>query len=269
MIHNMDCIQGMDALRARSVDLVFADPPFNIGYEYDGYTDSVEHTKYLNWSKRWMLAAHRVLKDDGTFWLAIGDDYAAELKLIAKDVGFRPRSWVIWYYTFGVNCTAKFTRSHTHLLYFTKHEKNFTFRADAQECRVPSKRQLLYNDPRANPKGRLSDDVWLFPRVAGTFKERNGFHGCQMPQKLLGRIINLCSNPGDLVLDPFAGSGSTLIVAKKLDRKYVGFELSKSYAEKANAALDAAVPGGELLGSDELVTMSVATKRTTARNPKC
>src|SRR5689334_3024695 len=83
-----DCIAGMKSLPAGSVDLVFADPPFNIGYEYDVYEDRKERDQYLAWSKDWIKATHRVLKPSGTFWLAIGDDYAAELKLAAQAAGF-------------------------------------------------------------------------------------------------------------------------------------------------------------------------------------
>ena len=190
-----------------------------------------------------------MLKPSGTFWLAIGDEYAAELKIASQEIGFHCRSWVIWYYTFGVNCKNKFSRSHAHLFYFVKDAKQFTFRADEPENRIPSARQLVYADSRANPAGRLPDDTWVlrpqdladcftsaedtwyFPRVAGTFKERAGFHGCQMPEQLLGRIIRLCSNPGDIVLDPFSGSATTLAVAKKLGRHYLGFDLSEEYVD--------------------------------------
>jgi site-specific DNA-methyltransferase (adenine-specific) len=187
------------------------------------------------------------------------------LKVLAqRDLGFCCRSWVIWYYTFGVNCTKKFSRSHTHLFHFVKDPKKFTFNADA--IRVPSARQLVYADSRANAKGRLPDDTWIlrpqdlsngfapdesvqyFPRVCGTFKERAGFHGCQMPEQLLARIIRVSSNPGELVLDPFSGSGSTLIVAKKLERDYLGFELSKNYAERVRKRLKNVSPGDALDG---------------------
>ncbi len=80
----------------------------------------------------------------GTFWLAIGDEYAAEVKILSQDIGFTTRSWVIWYYTFGVNCTHTFTRSHAHLFYFVKDPKAFTFRGGDRENRVPSARQLVY-----------------------------------------------------------------------------------------------------------------------------
>src|SRR5215218_7609501 len=141
-----DCLRHLAALPEGSVDLAFADPPFNIGYEYDQYDDKKERDEYLSWSQKWIAAVHRVLKDDGTFWLAIGDEYAAELKLLSQEVGFHTRSWVIWYYTFGVNCKSKFTRSHAHLFYFVKDPANFTFRENDPANRVPSARQLVYND---------------------------------------------------------------------------------------------------------------------------
>src|SRR3954468_5817412 len=137
-IHCKDCIAGMNDLPAGTIDLVFADPPFNIGYDYDVYVDSQESREYLAWSRRWIKAVHRVLKPSGTFWLAIGDEYAAELKLASQAIGFHCRSWVIWYYTFGVNCKFKFSRSHAHLFYFVKDPKKFVFRADELENRVPS-----------------------------------------------------------------------------------------------------------------------------------
>ncbi len=247
-----DCVERMQSLPAGSVDLVFADPPFNIGYEYDVYEDKKEARDYLDWSKKWIGAVHRVLKPDGTFWLAIGDEYAAELKIASQEIGFTCRSWVIWYYTFGVNCTNKFSRSHAHLFYFVKDAAQFTFRADELENRVPSARQLVYADKRANPNGRLPDDTWVLrpqdlaecfttgedtwyvPRVAGTFKERAGFHGCQMPEQLLGRIVRLCSHEGEIVLDPFSGSATTVAVAKKLGRRHMGIDLSAEYV-KINA----------------------------------
>src|SRR6266852_2898128 len=110
-----DCIEGLSQVQPESVDLAFADPP-----------------------------------------LAIGDEYAAELKLIfQKELGFTCRSWVIWYYTFGVNCTKKFSRSHTHLFHFVRDSKKFTF--NNLRIRVPSARQLVYADARADSQGRLPD----------------------------------------------------------------------------------------------------------------
>ncbi len=273
-IHNGDCVKGLHKLPAGSVDLVFADPPFNIGYKYDKYDDRLDEEKYVDWSEQWMTAVHRVLKDDGSFWLAIGDEYAAELKVAAKKIGFHTRNWVIWYYTFGVHCKSKFTRSHAHLFYFVKDPERFTFNFDG--VAVPSARQLVYNDKRGNPKGRTPDDTWIlrpqdcegftaeedtwyFPRVAGTFKERAGFHGCQMPEQLLGRIIRGCSNENEVVIDPFAGSSTTLVVAKKLGRKFCGFELSEDYVKFGSERLDAAAVGDSLSGAAEPKVSSPST----------
>lgn len=313
IIRQGDCIAAMNNLPAGIADLIFADPPFNIGYEYDVYEDSVEHQEYINWSIDWISAVYRILKPNGTFWLAIGDEYAAELKLESQKAGFHCRSWVIWYYTFGVNCAKKFTRSHTHLFHFVKDRDNFTFLDENLDNRVPSARELVYNDKRANPNGRLPDDTWIirpadaagefvsdddetwaprplvppadndrtyilrpqdledsfqpnentwyFPRVAGTFKERAGFHGCQMPEQLLGRIIRTCTYPKDLVLDPFSGSATTLVVAKKMGRRFLGFDISEAYVQYGIQRLRRVRSGDRLDGSPEPMKSAPRTDR--------
>lgn len=299
-IHLQDCIEGLSQIDEGSVHLGFADPPFNIGYEYDQYNDRRAADEYIDWCRQWLSAVYRVLRPDGTFWLAIGDDFAAELKLVMQnELGLVCRSWIIWYYTFGVNCKNKFSRSHTHLFYMIKSPDAFTFNADDPEIRVPSARQLVYGDKRANPKGRLPDDtwittpppchglpepdndhqgwvlrpqdipgsfadddsVWYFPRVCGTFKERAGWHGCQMPERLLGRIIRACSNEGDTVLDPFVGSGTTAAVAKKLGRKYLGYEISDNYHERATARLASIEIGDPLDGESDPRHSAPSTKK--------
>ena len=287
-IHQGDCIELMEQIESGTIDLVFADPPFNIGYEYDEYHDQQDAEEYVAWSRAWIAEAHRVLKPGGTFWLSIGDDFAAELKVAAEhQVGFHTRSWVVWYYTFGVNCTRKFSRSHSHLFHFVKDENNFTFNAEDRQIRVPSARALVYADKRANPAGRLPDDTWMvrpaaddswvlrpqdlpegfqptddtwyYARVAGTFKERQGFHGCQMPEQLLGRIVRVSSNPGDIVLDPFAGSGTTLAVAKKLGRRWLGCELSEEYTRAATERLNALEEGASLDGPADPIGSAPST----------
>ncbi|MBN2218058.1 MAG: site-specific DNA-methyltransferase [Pirellulales bacterium] len=278
-VHRGDCVETLAKVDPGSVDLVFADPPFNIGYEYDVYDDRRSRREYLDWSKAWMAAVSRALKPTGTFWLAIGDEYAAELKLLAQDsLGFTCRSWVIWYYTFGVNCVRAFSRSHTHLFHFVKDPGSYTFNSDNPAVRVLSARQLVYKDTRANPKGRLPDntwilrpqdaplggfsaihDTWYFARVAGTFKEREGFHGCQMPEQLLGRIIRISSNPRDLVLDPFAGSGTTMAVAKKLGRRWLGLELSAEYVKRIRERISGVKIGDELDGPADPVRSAPRT----------
>ena len=113
---------------------------------------------------------------------------------------------------------------------------------------------------------RPHQDTWYFPRVCGTFRERVGWHGCQMPEQLLARIIRACSRPGELVLDPFAGSGTTLAVAKKLGRRWLGFEVSAHYVKQIERRLAAIRQGDPLEGPrDPLTSAPVSPTRTCRR----
>lgn len=248
-----DCLKLLPTLSTASVDLVFADPPFNIGYEYDTYNDRRSKRDYLEWTEEWLGAVRRLLKPTASVYVAIGDEFAAEMKVRLDAMGLTMRNWIVWHYTFGVNCTRKFNRSHAHIFYYVVDPNRYTFNANA--VRVPSARQTTYADRRANPRGKLPDDTWVlrpqedprcFPpdsdtwyvaRVCGTFKERTA-HPCQMPEAVLERIIKVSSNPGDTVLDPFAGSGTTLAVAKRLGRRYLGVELSEGYVAKIEERLE-------------------------------
>jgi site-specific DNA-methyltransferase (adenine-specific) len=212
--------------------------------------------EYVDWSERWMRAVHRALKPGGSFYLAIGDEFAADLCHVARrKIGFHMRNWIIWHYTFGQQTRKMFAKSHTHILYFTKQKDGFTFNAD--DVRVASARQTTYADKRANSKGKLPDDVWFLrpqeaaphayfepggdtwneSRVCGTFKEREGWHGCQMPFGVLNRIIKASSNKNDIVLDPFNGSGTTVVAAALLDRQYVGIDQADEYVAHARKRL--------------------------------
>jgi site-specific DNA-methyltransferase (adenine-specific) len=264
-----DCLDRLAGVPAGAVDLVFADPPFNIGYDYDVYHDRRAKAEYLAWADRWLAAVDRVLKPTGSLFLAIGDEYVAEHKVRLDALGLNFRNWVVWHYTFGVNCSKKFNRSHAHILYYTKHQRDFTF--NAGEVRVPSARMTTYADRRANPVGKLPDDTWVLrpqeaddhfqpdsdtwyvPRVCGTFHERTG-HPCQMPEAVLERIIRVATDPNGVVLDPFAGSGTTLAVAKKLGRRFLGVELSESYAQGIQDRL-AGIKFGEGLERREPVSL--------------
>jgi len=233
-----DCVAVLRGVPEPFADLVFADPPFNIGYKYDKYHDDRVHEHYLAWTREWIGQCVRLIHPHGSIYIAIGDEYAAHIKLILEDEHrLTLRNWIIWHYTFGQQTKNKFARAHTHILYFVKDAKNFVFHDEA--VRVISDRQKKYQDKRANPAGKMPDDVWNeYPRVCGTFVERTGFP-CQMPESLLARIMRASSNEGDWVLDPFCGSGTTATVAHKLRRTYTTIDLSETYAQAARERIAA------------------------------
>ncbi len=226
-----DCIEVLGKVDEPFADLIFADPPFNIGYKYDKYYDKVKKKNYIAWTKEWMSTCKKVLKPHGSFYIAIGDEYAANVKIIADELGLFMRNWIIWHYTFGQQMKTKFARSHTHILYLVKDRDNFKFNAD--EIRIISDRQSVYKDKRAYPEGKTPDDVWNeYPRVCGTFKERMDFP-CQMPESLLARIIRASTKKTNWILDPFSGSATTAVVAHKLNRIYTGIEISEEYVRES------------------------------------
>lgn len=283
-----DCVAKMNAMPEGSIDLVFADPPFNIGYLYNSYDDEKTVEEYTAFSETWMRAVHRVLKTSGSFFLAIGDEYAADLTYIARrKIGFNLRNWIIWHYTFGQQTKRMFAKSHTHILYFTKSDKveDMVFNADA--IRVASARQTTYADKRANSKGKVPDDTWFLrpqeaapyayfepthdtwnvSRVCGTFKEREGWHGCQMPIAVLDRIIKASTNPGDVVLDPFNGSGTTIVSAALLGRKFIGIEQDAGYVQFAEKRLAHALEAKDKAPSHDKVLEVVTDKKRQSKVP--
>lgn len=221
-----DCVGVMKDIPSGKIDLIFADPPYNIGIKYDNHHDNMKYEDYISWSEKWIKECVRILSDKGSIYIAINDEHVAEIVMMLKKLGLSMRNWIIWYYTFGQAQKKKFSRAHTHILYFTKDKENFIFNPDV--VRVKSVRQKM-GDKRANPKGKIPDDVWIISRVAGTFNERIKGFPCQMPIRLLERIIKTSSNKDSIVFDPFSGSGTTPLVAKKLGRKYIAVEISPKY----------------------------------------
>lgn len=255
-----DCVAGMGEQPPDLVDLVLADPPYNIGRDYDAYDDKVTVDQYLEFTKAWGQAAKNVLKPHGSLWVAGYPNLISEVDVLFKrELGFYKRGHIIWAFSFGQNGTKNFTRAHTHWLYYTKHRTKFTFNALDPQLRIPSMRQLKYKDKRANPKGRLPNDVWILDleqlghelpkdldvwvesRINGTFNERVKGSDNQLPLAITNRIIRACSNPGDLVCDPFTGTGTTGESCVRLGRNFLGFELSKHMARSAKARIEEAV----------------------------
>ena len=242
-----DCLAELAKVEAGSVHLVFADPPYNIGIDYgEGATaDRLPDADYLAWCERWLAACVRVLADDGSLWVLIGDEYAAEYAIILKRLGLHRRAWVKWYETFGVcnSSASNFSRTSRHLFYCVKDARRYAWDADAVSR--PSDRQAKYGDARANPGGKVWDDVWQIPRLTGTSAERVPGFPTQLPLDLLLPVVGCSSRPGDLVLDPFNGSGTTGVAALRLGRRYLGIERSEAFAGVAIQRLKGEQDGRE------------------------
>ncbi len=242
-IHRLDCVTGMGALSDNSIDLIFADPPYNLQLKNDLYRPNqtkvdgvndkwdkfVSFKEYDEFSFSWLKQAHRVLKPTGSIWVIGTYHNIFRIGKIMQDIGFWILNDIIWIKSNPMPNFkgTRFTNAHETLIWAAKSEKaKPTFHYKAMKT---------FNDDK-----QMRSD-WLIPICIG--KERlkiNGkkLHSTQKPEALLYRIILSSSNMGDIVLDPFVGSGTTLAVAKKLKRKYIGFEIDELYIQAANERLE-------------------------------
>lgn len=243
-IHCGDCITELAKLKPGTAKLVFADPPYNQGIDYGKgrNADLLTERAYLDWCRKWIAACVRVLTDDGSMWVMISDEYADHFGILLREAGLHRRSWIKWYETFGVNCTNNFNRCSRHIFYCVKNPRRFVFNTDAVSR--PSDRQSKYADSRANPHGKLWDNVWHIPRLVENSKERLPDFPTQLPLALVHPIILCASHPGDLVIDPFCGSGTTGVAAVQNGRRFFGTEFNQVFASQANKRLIVEFPSG-------------------------
>lgn len=238
-----DCRQVLPRIpevAAGEVDLIFADPPFNWNRAYDEWKDSMPREDYLQFTRDWLDLCIGALRPNGAIWVNIPDDSAAEIVMHLKGRGLAMVNWCIWHYRFGQNTTGRFINSKVHALYFCKDPLNRQWHSD--EILEASDRATTYFDPRTQNKKegtagkRVPMDVWYgkyWGRIQGNNAERRHYHDNQIPEVYLERVIRACSREGDLVMDPFVGSGTTPVVARELNRRFIGTEYSKQNAKSA------------------------------------
>ncbi|MGA2171408.1 MAG: DNA methyltransferase [Sedimentisphaerales bacterium] len=224
---------------AESVDLIFADPPFNWDFDYGKWMDKMPREEYLRFTYEWLDACVRVLAQHGSLWINIPDDTAAEIVMYLKGkLKLYMINWCIWHFRFGQCRNKNFIVSKVHILYFAKDPKKRIWNPD--HILEPSDRATTYGDRRTRetetPGLRVPFDVWYGPfwgRVQGNNKERQSLHVNQIPEVYMDRIIRACSKKGNLVLDPFLGSGTTCTVARALGRRSIGIEYNRELAKSA------------------------------------
>jgi len=238
--------------RDSKLDLIFADPPFNWNRAYDQWDDKLPDHDYLHFTYDWLDACIRALRPGGALWVNIPDDWAAEIVCYLKGSVAREdkrrtpapmslQNWCVWHYRFGQNSVDRFINSKVHALYFIKQGGQHNW--NPKEIAELSDRAAIYGDPRTLSKKdgmpakmRVPLDVWYgqyWGRVQGNNTERRHYHDNQLPEAYLERVVRACSNPGDLVLDPFLGSGTTGVMAHALGRNFIGIEFSPDNAAHA------------------------------------
>lgn len=226
-----DAIEQMKKIETASVDLIVTDPPYNLSKDY-GYTkDNLEFDEYLAFTREWLKEAVRVLKADGTIYTFMGMRYISYLFFILEqEFGLHFNSWITWYYTQGIGKTKGFSPRHDDILMFTKQKNKFTF--NLEDIRIPQKFYRSVNNMRgANP-----GNVWEFSHMHYCNKNRKK-HPTQKPEGIYERMILASSNEGDLVLDPFVGSGTMLRVCQQINRKGIGIDINQEYIEMASERL--------------------------------
>ncbi len=221
IIHG-DCLEVLPKLPVAK--MAFADPPDNLGSKYDGYTD--RRNSYTIWLRALILAGYM---GSDIFWLSYYHKYQASVWEYAER--YSTSRQFIWRFTFGQHNKHDCGNGYRPILRLM--QKGAELYPDA--IRVPSARQTQYHDKRANPAGRVPDDVWEFSRVCGSFNEKRKWHPNQHPEALIERIVKFSARPGDLVIDMFAGTGTVNRVCKRLGINCIGIEISETYCQKIAA----------------------------------
>ena len=227
-----DAVTEMQNLPTSSINLIVTDPPYNLSKDYGICQDNLSFNEYMSFSRKWLSEAVRLLTNDGSIYVFMGTRYISYIyAMLEQEFKLFFNSWITWFYTQGIGKVKGFSPRHDDILFFTKHPKNFTFNID--NIRVPQKFYRSVNNMRgANP-----GNVWEFSHTHYCSKNRKN-HPTQKPEALFERIILTSSNEGDLILDPFVGSGTAVRVCQQLNRNCIGIDINPDYVEMANLRLN-------------------------------
>ena len=239
-IYNQDCIEGLKLLDDNSIDCVWTDPPYNIGYKYDEYKDNKDLSKYFDWCDLWLKECWRVLKPEGSIFVKMWSRHLFDFQKLLDRNSFVFKNIIIWKRKSCANYSDKFLGGYELIFFFTKSkESKFIPEGFLRDTQF-----LKRWDGTKEYKGRLND-LWddIKPVTAGNLKHPEGCykegsgskeHPAQHSEELVARSIQCTTNEGDVVLDIFMGSGTVANVCKKSNRNFIGFETSQEYCNVAN-----------------------------------
>lgn len=242
--------ESMIEVPDKSVDLIVTSPPYNIDIQYGNktekgkitaskavkYSDKMTESEYRNMLCSVFSECKRVLKNDGSIWINIKNRYnngeiLTPFWIQEYFTEFTLKNLIIWNFDWGGSTNKRFAPRYEFIFWFTKDKDNYKF--NLSDISIPA---VNYRPDRYKSQLKNPSDVWKIPMVSGNFLERTG-HPAQYPEKLVERIILAGTNKNDVVLDPFMGSGTTAVVAKKLGRKYIGYEIVPEYIQMADFRL--------------------------------
>ncbi len=237
----MNCIEGMQLVPPNKIDLVVTDPPFAIDFKatkqnynrtasrvMQGYNE-IRQKDYYDFTLRWMGQAYRILKETGCMYVFSGWNNLKDILCALDDVGFVTINHIIWKYQFGVVTKKKYVTSHYHCIYVCKNEKKrrfYPFSRFTQSQKTEGGRSLHYKD---------KEDVWDIKREYWTGDKKTP---TKLPAELVRKILDYSSKKGDVILDPFLGSGQVAMISKQMGRNYLGFEIVPKYYYFAKKRLD-------------------------------
>jgi len=249
-IFHSSCV-SMHHLKDKSVDLMVTSPPYNININYGNkwekgkliatkgkkYDDKMDEANYREMLEKCFNETKRVLKNNGQIWINIKNRYSKgqiipPFWILEYFTDMYLKNIIIWNFDWGGATNKRFSSRYEYIFFFTMDKNNYTFNLD--DVKIPA---LNYRPDRYKSQLKNPSDVWRISLVSGNSKERTE-HPAQYPEELIERIIKVGSNPNDLILDPFMGSGTTAVVAKKLGRKFVGYEIELEYINIAKKRLE-------------------------------
>jgi len=237
-----DCVSFMQHMEAESVDLIIADPPYNLKKNFGNNSDHwLNVESWLNWSKEWIDECIRILKPTGSIFIYGIHHFICHIQCYLYEKNLKYRRQIIWHYENGFSGYRTLHAFYEPILWFTK-TNDFTY----HEIREPYKSQKRLKNKitkngrvwKPNPNGRLAGDVWSFPTLAGNrFANEKTDHPTQKPLALCGRLVRHFSNEEDMVFIPFAGSGSECVSCFENNRNFLATEINPEYIQIANERL--------------------------------